>query len=70
MHFIQHNPGGDASELVMRNVVELLVQKRTLLDRRQAADQDGLVKVDEELREIDRDLSRLESKETPPTAPS
>jgi hypothetical protein len=53
----------------MRNVAELLERKRTLLDRRQEAGPDHLAEVEHELHEIDEALSRLESKDAPPTAP-
>ena len=53
----------------MRDIAELLERKRMLLDRRQEAGPDLLDEVEKELQEIDRALTRLESKEAPPTAP-
>lgn len=53
----------------MSNVAELLERKRTLLDRRHEAGLEHLAEVEHELQEIDDVLSRLESKEAPPTAP-
>ena len=53
----------------MRDIAELLERKRMLLDRRQEAGPEFLDLVEKELQQIDRALTRLESKETPPTAP-
>jgi hypothetical protein len=53
----------------MCDVAELLERKRMLLDRRQEARPEELAAVDHELQEIDEALTRLESKEAPPTAP-
>lgn len=53
----------------MRNIAELLDRKRTLLDRRHEAGPEHLAEVEHELQEIDEALSRLESKDAPPTAP-
>jgi hypothetical protein len=54
----------------MRDVVELLERKRALLDRKQEAGPERLAEVERELQEIDQALNRLESPETPPTAPN
>jgi hypothetical protein len=61
--------GGDASELAMRDIAELLERKRKLLDRRQEVGPEHLAALEHELHEIDEALTRLESKEAPPTAP-
>jgi len=53
----------------MRDIAELLERKRKLLDRRQAVGPEHLAAVERELQEIDQALTRLESKEAPPTAP-
>jgi hypothetical protein len=53
----------------MLDVAELLERKRTLLDLRHEAGPDRRAAVERELQEIDEALTRLESKETPRTAP-
>jgi hypothetical protein len=53
----------------MLDVAELLERKRTLLDLRQEAEPEHRAAVERELQKIDEALTRLESKETPPTAP-
>jgi hypothetical protein len=53
----------------MPNVAELLERKRTLIDRRHEAGHQHLAEVEHELEEIDKALSRLESRESPPTVP-
>ncbi|MBR0939385.1 hypothetical protein [Bradyrhizobium jicamae] len=47
----------------MRDIAELLERKRTLLDRRQDAEPGLLAVVELELEEIDRTLTRLESRQ-------
>jgi hypothetical protein len=53
----------------MRDAARLLERNRVLLDRRQEANPGSLTRIEEELRKIDRALTRLESKEASPTAP-
>ena len=53
----------------MRDIAELLERKRALLDLRQNAEPEQLAKIEHDLRDIDETLTRLESKEAPPTAP-
>jgi hypothetical protein len=52
----------------MMDVAELLERKRTLIERRQEAEPEYFAEIDHELHEIDEALTRVESKETPPTA--
>lgn len=47
----------------MRDVAELLERKKTLLDRRREGKAGKVAEVEQELREIDEVLSRLEGKE-------
>ncbi len=53
----------------MPQVAELLERKRKLVERKQNAPPEQLGALEHELREIDEALSRLESKDAPPTAP-
>jgi hypothetical protein len=52
----------------MREVIELLKRKRAF-DRRQEADPEQLAEIEQDLREIDHTLTRLEWEEAPSTAP-
>jgi hypothetical protein len=53
----------------MRDIAALLERKRALLDLRQKAEAEQLAKIEHDLREIDKTLTCLESKEAPSTAP-
>jgi hypothetical protein len=56
----------------MPSIAELLERKRTLIERRQErSDSEHLATIDHDLKEIDNELDRLESKELdgPPIAP-
>jgi hypothetical protein len=48
----------------MPSIAELLERKRTLIERRQErSDSEHLAAIDHDLKEIDNELDRLESKE-------
>ena len=61
---IGRNSGGDASEIIMSNLAELLERKRHLLERIQEQPRpEQLAEIERSLKEIDQRLNEIESEE-------